>query len=344
MAPRTQTLKSEGIHAFRDQVMRDSVLPPDVVPVSRPLPSQRRVLVTGATGFLGRYLVTTLLQETDWEIVCLVRAADESSGRRRLNEALAQTGRDVSGGANRVSIVCGDVAQPRLGLSPTQFERLAADAHMVFHGAAEVNWIKSYASLRQNNVLGTLHAIQLACHGYAKPFYFISTLAVCYAQDGPEQVTETTDMSAHIERMPLGYAQSKCVSEILLRHATERGLPVTVIRPSLICGDSETGISNEEDLISRLIKGCISMGYAADVDWQLDCCPVDRVAAVIASLASNHADGFHVLHLHCGSIFLATGCRCSISTTGWSGSRRQRATIVVNCSRCGHSFSVDRLT
>lgn len=298
MAPRTQILKSENIRAFRDQIMRDSVLPPDIVPVHRPLPNQRRVLVTGTTGFLGRYLVATLLQETDWEVVCLVRAADESSGRQRLNEALAQTGRDVSDSATRVSVVCGDVARPHFGLSSTQFERLAADVHMVFHAAAEVNWIKSYAALRQSNVLGTLHAIQLACHGYAKPFYFVSTLAVCYAQDGPEQVTETTDMSDHIERMPLGYAQSKYVSEMLLRHATERGLPVTVIRPSLISGDSETGISNEEDLISRLIKGCISMGYAADVDWQLDCCPVDRVAAVIVSLARNHADGFHVLHLH----------------------------------------------
>ena len=290
-------LKTESSLIFRDQMMRDSVLPPDIVPVHRPLPNQRRVLVTGATGFLGRYLLATLLQETHWEVVCLVRASDQSIGKQRLNAALAQTGRDVATGA-RVSIVCGDVALPYFGLSVTQFESLATDVDMVFHGAAEVNWIKSYSSLRQNNVLGTLHATQFACLAYAKPLYFISTLAVCYAQNGPEQVTEATDMASHIEGMPLGYAQSKYVSEMLLRQAAERGLPVTVIRPSLICGDSATGISNEDDLISRLIKGCISMGFAADVDWQLDCCPVDCVAAIITALAVNNTVALPVLHLH----------------------------------------------
>ena len=298
MASRAQVLTPAVTHSVRDQIDCDCILPPDIVPIRQAMPIQRRVLVTGATGFLGRYLVADLLQTTDWSLVCLIRANDEASARDRLNEALAKTERELPNSMERISIVCGDVAQKHFGQSLEIFEQLAMDIHMVIHGAAEVNWIKSYATIRQTNVLGTLHVIQFASLKRAKPFYFLSTLAVCYAEGGPEKINESTNMIDHIEAMPLGYAQSKCVSEVLLREASMRGLPVTIIRPSLICGDSKTGISNEEDIISRVIKGCINLGCAADADWLLDICPVDCAAQIIASVMQDEINDYRILHLH----------------------------------------------
>lgn len=297
MAQGTQALRAAAL-PLRDEILRDSVLPCDLIPRGYAPHDLTRVLVTGAAGFLGRYVVTTLLEETDWDVVCLVRAADDDAATRRVLETLALTGRRLENIANRVTVFRGDVTQPRLGLTPSAYRALSENVSRVIHCAAEVNWIKSYTGLRSSNVLGTLNTVEFACHGNAKPFTFASTLAVCYAIDSPPQVTEDTDMAEYVEGMPLGYAQTKCVSETLLRQAAERGLPVTVVRPSLICGDSVTGRSNEEDLISRLLKGCATLGYAADVDWQLDCCPVDHVARVLATLSREPARGFRALHVH----------------------------------------------
>jgi thioester reductase-like protein len=79
----------------------------------------------------------------------------------------------------------------------------------------------------------------------------------------------------------LGYAQTKIVAEALVREAGRRGLPIAIYRPSLIAGDTGTGAFNADDLLTLLIRGCIRMGLAPDLDWALDCEPVDVVSAGI---------------------------------------------------------------
>lgn len=279
-----------------DLMGRDCALPDDIVP-ARAFGTRRHVLVTGASGFLGRYILATLLAKTDLTVTCLVRSRSETEARERLREALVNTCREVSTDS-RLRVVCGDVAQPCFGLTSAEFDALAQDVDLVLHCAAEVNWIKGYGALRRANVIGTLNTIRFACHGASKPVCFVSTLAVCYAAGGPARVTEDTDMAPYLDRIPLGYAQGKCVSEILLRQAAARGLPVTIVRSGLICGDSQTGRSNENDLISRVIKGSIVLGCAADVNWPLDCCPVDYVAEAVAALTLNTAPGCRIVHVH----------------------------------------------
>jgi thioester reductase-like protein len=255
------------------------------------------VLLTGATGFLGGYLLATLLAETDWDIYCLVRAKDAAAASTRVLASLAKTCRSGLGWQDRIHAVCGDVSDPHFGLCKADYQELAKRVQIVLHNAALVNWIKSYKALRAINVLGTLHAIEFACEGHAKPMGYLSTMAVCYAKDGPDCVDESTDMTPHAEGIPLGYAQTKCVSESLLRQANARGLPVTIIRPTLICGDAETGRTHEDDFISRLVKGCIALGAAHDIDWMIDCSPVDVTARIVVSSLRHMANGFRVIHV-----------------------------------------------
>ncbi len=284
-------------HSTHHSPRADSVLSPEIIP-SRVKATTDTVFLTGATGFLGAQVLAELLRATKWKIVCLVRADDEVAAMRRITEALVVTARDCRDIASRVSPLCGDLSKPDFGLSTTDFDALAKTVGQVIHCAAEVSWIKPYRRLRGSHITGILNTIRLACRGTVKPLHFVSTLAICYVPGGPETVDEETNMAAYVEHIPLGYAQAKCVAESLLRQAAERGLPVSILRCGVICGDSVSGMSNHEDIISRMLRGSVSSGIAPDVDWGLDCVPVDTVALALCALAQDQPSGFRLFHLH----------------------------------------------
>ena len=153
-----------------------------------------------------------------------------------------------------------------------------------------------YGALRAANVVATRELLRLACHGRPKAFHFISSLSVCHVVGGPRFVTEDDDLLDSIERLPLGYAQSKCVAEVLVRQAHARGLRTSIHRPALLTGDSATGVSKHDDLVSSLFKGCIEMGTAPDLDWRIDAVPVDQAARAIVRLSATGPNGFSAFH------------------------------------------------
>jgi hypothetical protein len=126
---------------------------------------------------------------------------------------------------------------------------------------------------------------------------FISSIGVCYAYHGPATVAEDNSALSLLDGIYLGYAQSKAAAEALCEQACARGLEVTIHRPGLILGNSASGHSNNDDLISRVIKGCILLGCAPDLDWLVDACPVNEVATAVCSLSARHEDSLLVSHL-----------------------------------------------
>ena len=276
-----------GARAHEDpfeQMFADAVLSEDVRPAGRlarttDLRAARKILLTGATGFLGGALVQELLDTTSATLVCLVR-----SKQGRLQPA-----------QDRIQILEGDLSHPRLGLSDARYEQLAGDVDAILHCGAAVNWVFPYSGLRASNVLGTLELLRLACRR-GLPFHFVSSLSVCYSTDGARVADEHFDGLTALRGVHLGYAQTKIVAEALVRQAGERGLPVRIYRPALISGHSVTGAFNRDDLICALVRGCVAMGTAPDLDWNLDCEPVDRVAASIVRLSRARGPVFHLGH------------------------------------------------
>ena len=189
----------------------------------------------------------------------------------------------------------GDLSHSRLGLSDARFEQLASEVDAVLHCGAAVNWVFTYSALRSANVLGTLELLRLACRR-GVPFHFISSLSVCYSTEGARVVDETLDSLPALRGVHLGYAQTKIVAEALVSQAGDRGLPVRIYRPALISGHSVDGAFNRDDLISALVRGCVAMRTAPDLDWNLDCEPVDRVAAAILRLSRARGPVFHLGH------------------------------------------------
>jgi hypothetical protein len=119
-----------------------------------PRAEHRQLLLTGATGFLGAFLLAELLEKTRAELYCLVRCSDQEQGRQRIlakiESYLPGRRHDIS----RIIPVPGDLSSPRLGLPPEQFQKLAGEIDAIYHSAAMVNWVSSYEQLKPANVNG----------------------------------------------------------------------------------------------------------------------------------------------------------------------------------------------
>ncbi|ALG09870.1 non-ribosomal peptide synthetase [Kibdelosporangium phytohabitans] len=244
----------------------------------------RHVFLTGATGFLGAYLLRELLDQTGAQIHALVRARDVTHAYSRLAEAQRRYGIDRPLPVERVLPVLGDLAQPRLGLTDADWEPQAAHADVIHHCGAEVNFLYPYEKLRVANVFGTQEILRLAAHR-AIPVHHVSTLAVVHGMGaaGLRRATEDTPLD-NVELLGMGYPESKWVAEEVVRGAAGAGLPTVIHRPYEISGDTTGFAWNSGAALCELFRIITEMELAPDLDLALNLVPVDYVAAAIVQL------------------------------------------------------------
>lgn len=276
-----------------------AVLPDDVRPDPARRPAERpleHVLLTGGTGFLGAYVLASLLARTRADVHLLVRAADEDDAWHRLRANLARY--DLAVDEARVHVVPGELAAPRFGLDVDHWQRLAARLDAILHGAAAVDFLAGYARLAPVNVGGTLQVLRLACAGGAVPVHLVSTLGVLDvpALHGRAGASEDTPL-ADLAGVQGGYEQTKWVAEALAQAAGARGLPVAVHRPGRIAAHSVTGRSNPDDAAQRVLRGCVALGAYPDLPVELDVTPVDFVADALVELVRRGPPAGETYHL-----------------------------------------------
>ncbi|MCX5008925.1 thioester reductase domain-containing protein [Streptomyces sp. NBC_00638] len=266
-----------------DQILADLSLA-DRLPWTgspEPLPP-RRILLTGATGFLGSHLLLDLLRHSDAHVHCLVRAADEEAATARLGEALKSHRLPWSSEIRRrVTVLPGDIRRPHLGLSDDVWNKLAHELDSVVGVAAAVDFLRGYQSLRQSNVIGALTLAELAATGPPKPLHHISSIAV-FNEVGIASMGED-DPLAHVDRLVAGYDQTKWAAEVALRRARDHGLIVTAMRPGGIGGHTRTGAHNPQDLSSGLISA-FGRFRTVPAFHRLNAAPVDWVSRVAAGV------------------------------------------------------------
>lgn len=287
--------------AIEDLLRADAILPDDIRPLG-PVPAlnaARSVLLTGATGFLGAFLLYELLTTTDVTVHCLVRADSPSDALARILENLRTYGLlpSISISPSRLIPIPGDLAQPLLGLTPSAFTALADSIDAIYHNGAWLNFFYAYAALKAANVTGTVEVLRLATRGTPKPVHYVSTSGVFYSRAYRGRALSETDAAEHCEGHALGYSQSKWVAERLVTAAGERGLPVTIHRAPFITGSTQTGAWNSDDFICRLVRGVIALGAMPDLSASMDLVPVDYVARAIATLSRDPASAGQRFHL-----------------------------------------------
>jgi thioester reductase-like protein len=296
-----QFLHNRATNGTKLDLEAEAILDRNIQPES-PLQSTcqlNNIFLTGATGFLGAFLLYELLQDTQAKIYCLVRAETIESAQHRLQSCLQSYLLWEESFSSRMIPVVGDLSQPLLGLSQPQFQALADEIDIIYHNGAWVHHTLPYSSLKAANVLGTQEVLRLACLSKVKPVHFISTKSVFAETDSQKVQIIREQERLDPNRLPIGgYAQSKWVAEKLVTIARDRSLPVSIYRIGAIGGHSQTGVFNTNDFLYKFIQGCIQLGSAPVGTTMLDIMPVDYVARAIVSLSKQPASWgeFHLVH------------------------------------------------
>ena len=288
-----------------------------------PVDTVKTVLLTGATGFLGRYLALEWLHRMSGvggTLICLVRAKSDADARSRLDNTfdsgdaeLLREYRQLS--ADHLEVFAGDKCQNNLGLDEQTWRGLADRVDLIIDPAALVNGVLPYRELFDPNVVGTAELIRLALSHKLKPYTYVSTDNVGDHVD-PDLFTEYADIRVISPTRPIdetyanGYGNSKWAAEVLLREANERcRLPVAVMRCDMILADTKyTGQLNVSDLFTRLMFSLLATGVAPYSFYELsangerqrshfDGLPVDFIAEAVSTLGAQVVQGFETYHV-----------------------------------------------
>jgi fatty acid CoA ligase FadD9 len=291
--------------------------------LARPSAEVRTVLLTGATGFLGRYLALEWLERLSLvggTLICLVRAKDDASARERL-DAIFDSGdpellrhyRELA--ADHLEVIAGDKGEPDLGLDQQVWQRLADTVDLIVDPAALVNHVLPYSQLFGPNALGTAELIRIALTTKLKPFTYVSTIGVG-DQIKPSEFIEDADVRiisperAVNDSYANGYGNSKWAGEVLLREAHDLcGLPVAVFRCDMILADTTyVGQLNVPDMFTRLMLSLVATGIAPGSFYELDAdgnrqrahydgLPVGFIAEAVSTLGEREVGGFETFHV-----------------------------------------------
>jgi fatty acid CoA ligase FadD9 len=294
----------------------------------QPATEIRTVLLTGATGFLGRYLALDWLERmdlVDGKVIALVRAKSDEDARARLDKTFDSGDPELLAhyqqlAADHLEVIAGDKGEANLGLNADTWQRLADTVDLIVDPAALVNHVLPYSELFGPNALGTAELIRIALTGKKKPYTYVSTIGVG-DQIKPGEFTEDADIrqiSADRrvnDSYANGYGNSKWAGEVLLREAHDLcGLPVAVFRCDMILADTTyAGQLNVPDMFTRMMLSLVASGIAPGSFYELDAegnrqpshydgLPVEFIAEAISTLGAQNLDSkasfqtYHVMN------------------------------------------------
>ena len=292
----------------------------------KPTTEVRTVLLTGATGFLGRYLALEWLERmdlVDGKVIALVRAKSDAEARARLDNTFDSGDPKLPAhyrrlAADHLEVIAGDKGEANLGLDQQTWQRLADTVDLIVDPAALVNHVLPYSELFGPNALGTAELLRIALTTRQKPYTYVSTIGVGdqiapakFVEDGDiREISPTRQIN---DSYANGYGNSKWAGEVLLREANDLcGLPVAVFRCDMILADTTyAGQLNLPDMFTRMMLSLVATGIAPGSFYELDAegdrqrshydgLPVEFIAGAISILGTQVLDsgvGYQTYHV-----------------------------------------------
>jgi thioester reductase-like protein len=261
------------------------------------------VLITGATGFIGMELLARYLERTERPVFTIVRAGSEEAARERIDAVLANLfGGSADRYADRVTAVAGDLTAPDLGLDRAGWDLLAAESTTIVHCAASVSFGLSLEEARAINVEGTRRMLKLAGRaqelGVLERYAHVSTAYVAGTHAGRFHECDL-DVGQSFNN---SYEQSKFESERLVRSHPE--LPFTILRPSIVVGDSNSGWTSAFNVLYwplRALARGLFPAVPASASAPVDVVSIDYVADGIHELCESSGGIRQTYHLTAGA-------------------------------------------
>lgn len=260
------------------------------LPVSIPSNSIQNgvALITGATGFIGGFLLKELLQNNSFEsYICVVRGEDEATGFERVRANLISKGTpEELISPSLISIRIGDVLEVNFGLPEKEYLDLCTNVDHLFHFAATMNWVTPFNNDTLANIAALKTAVQFCGTTRLKKLHYASSMGMWTLLNHTEGPILETMIHKQGNELPGGYFQSKWINENILQLASKAGIPVNVYRIGDVKGDSENGLGDPQNFGNLFMQYLIRSGVAIDEDIpKLDFIPVDFLAKAIAHIS-----------------------------------------------------------
>ncbi|KAF8839463.1 L-aminoadipate-semialdehyde dehydrogenase [Paxillus ammoniavirescens] len=271
--------------------------------------SAKVVVLTGATGSLGSYILDELLADPAVEAVyCLCRAKSDEDAANRVAASMKSRKllRRFSTAGNRVISLAADLPADRLGLEDNKYLEIVNRATLIIHNAWAVNFNLGISSF-ETHIRGAVNLMNLALsspHSHPSKFFFASSVSAVASWPGPRDVPEAVTDDPFVAQ-DMGYAQSKWVTEKLCQIASHTTpMHTGVLRIGQMVGDSLNGIWNETEAISLIFKCADTIGILPELDEMVSWLPVNYAAKSIVELVSlptavlpkGSCPVWHVLH------------------------------------------------
>jgi len=291
------------LHECNIDLIRESTLPgylQSMILISQNTLDNLNILVTGATGFLGRQVVIELCKR-GLNVTVMIRG---SQGRDRFQKLASKFPGFKSEYMSQITVVQGDLTQDGFGMSSDLYSLLSWTITSVIHSGADISYIKNYELLKNANVTGTLRVLEFCHTGVEKTLHHVSSMAVfgpCFLTSGWMELDEMTPYYENQNYLTIenGYVQSKWIAERLLDRAYELGSKIKIHRPGFIESPQNGSISNTDDFLCRYLKGCLELGCYPDLPlkyWLIT--PVDYIAEVMADvITSDYSLSPYRIHL-----------------------------------------------
>ncbi|TPX07291.1 uncharacterized protein E0L32_010788 [Thyridium curvatum] len=244
----------------------------------------RTVLLTGATGFVGVFILHELLKQ-GITTYCLVRAGCSNDAEARLVKTLKAQDLWESSFAPLLKPIAGDIAKPLLGMIDEAFDLLADSVDTICHSGALVDWLRPLQDYVGPNIVSTHEVLRLASRGRPKMIHLVSTIS-----------TLPKHMGLGLEEGDLeyGYGTSKYIAERLVAAARWRGAKAAIYRLPYVTASTTSGHFRLDrgDFLNNLITGCLEMGAFPLVDADMSAVlPVDYLARTIVAIATRDPHG-----------------------------------------------------
>jgi amino acid adenylation domain-containing protein/FkbH-like protein/thioester reductase-like protein len=264
----------------------------------------RAVMLTGGTGFVGRFLLKQLLEDTDAKVYCVVRDQLGVQASERLRHALLCWDLWRNEYESRVVAISGDLRLPRLGVEEATYEMLCQEIDTIYHCGTSMNHLETYAMAKRANVDSARELLNLATSRRPKLVNYLSTLGVFSSSttNATRVVDEQTPIDNEKHLNSEGYTASKWVGEKIFMIAQDRGIPCNIFRLGLVWADSKEGRFDELQQVYRVIKSSLLSGFGIQgYQCVMPPTPVDYVVRAVVFLASQQCNGGGIFHISSSS-------------------------------------------